>query len=397
MNNYTAKSKKAITFVIGSLDIGGTEKHLLWLVSGLLAHNFKVTVISLASHGQLFNNFNSLDISFIYPKYSVLFRQALPRKCHKFFVIFIFLLRHIFAHRSTLIHFFLPASYILASPLAIIFGSKSLIMSRRSRNLYQQKYFLLKYVEEFLHKYMSLILVNSTRVKVDLLHEGVSSQRIKVIYNGVDTSLFSFSLKRRFLLRSRLGISHSSPVFVTVANFKPYKGHKFLLDAFARFCTTHNLSKPYLIFVGRDDGIQHTLYQKACEMGIADQVIFLDSNQDIPPILSCSDIYISPSLEEGFSNSILEAMSVGLPIVATDVGGNPEAVQNGVNGIIVPPRCSNSIYDAMTTITADPNIYQNMSSYSRRFAVEKYSTYQCLSSYLSVYNSIFDPTQKICL
>jgi glycosyltransferase involved in cell wall biosynthesis len=121
-----------------------------------------------------------------------------------------------------------------------------------------------------------------------------------------------------------------------VANLIPYKGHAELIEAFARVAVGDARIKLFLI--GEDRGIAQGLVSNANRLGIASKIDFMGQRNDVPTLLSAMDLGVMSSHEEGFSNALLEKLAAGLPVVATNVGGNPEALEGMPDCILVRPQ-----------------------------------------------------------
>ena len=225
-------------------------------------------------------------------------------------------------------------------------------MSRRSLNNYQKRHPLITPIERWLHGKMKVVLGNSQAVVEQLEGEGIAAERLGLIYNGVDLRTFKSSASKSESRKS-LDLPARSLVLVTVANLIPYKGHADLLAALGAIC--HALPKSwYALLVGRDDGVAASLRDQALRLGIDRNVRWLGERHDVPDILVAADIGVLPSHEEGFSNSVLEVMAMGLPAIVTDVGGNAEAVIHEQNGLLVPPRDPSRLGEAILTLSSEP-------------------------------------------
>lgn len=371
-----------ILYVIGSLNRGGAEKHLLHILPRLNKKRFKPKIFLLANEGELAQKFRDAGIELIIPwvkggKKTIFLRVL------RLITIFIQVSLYILLKRPKVIHFFLPASYLLAGPISILCGVPFRIMSRRSLNYYQQEFpAFVKKMECCLHKRMHFILGNSQRVLDQLINEeGVEPQHTKLIYNGV-------RLKKPsgHNIRTELNISEDRIVFVIVANLIPYKGHMDLLEAFSQITPNANWD---LLIVGNDSsGIQSSLKKQATALSIASHVHFLGGRDDVSDILHSSDIGILPSHEEGFSNAILECMAAGLPMIVTDVGGNSEAVQHGKTGIVVPPHNPDELAKALEELLADEQIRNRYGKAGKRYQEVNFSLEACVQSYEELYSSL---------
>ena len=139
-----------------------------------------------------------------------------------------------------------------------------------------------------------------------------------------------------------------------------------------------------LLLIGRDDGIGNFLKERAKLLGIDANVLWLGSRLDVHECLAAADIAVSASHEEGFSNSVLEAMKEGLPTVVTDVGGNPEAVENGVTGYVVPCRDPIALGDAILKLALDPKRAE-LGARGRSRVKERFSMDACINAYERLY------------
>jgi glycosyltransferase involved in cell wall biosynthesis len=180
--------------------------------------------------------------------------------------------------------------------------------------------------------------------------EGQPPEKITVIHNGVPIPQ---QRRRDAALRAQLGLGDSVQLVGFVANYRPEKNHEFLLKSFRSVLDLN--PNVHLVCCGSDPfGRKAGLQNLAAELGIERQVRLLDSIENVNVVYGALDIYVQPSMLEGFSNSILEAMAQGLPVVATNVGGNPEAVLDGMTGILVPLGNTAALAEAIVSLLDDP-------------------------------------------
>ena len=265
---------------------------------------------------------------------------------------------HIFAlsrkQKHAIYHFWLPEAYLVGGISAVIAGARKLIMSRRSLNHYQKKHPVLARLEKILHKKMRLILANSDAIGNQLVEEGIKKEKIFIIKNGIDLSLFTPTIFREEVRRS-LQICEDTIMIICVANLIPYKGHADLLKATAIMQNDANINWK-LICVGRDEGIQVDLEKLAMELGIYQKIIFLGERNDIPNLLHASDISILASHQEGFSNTIIESMALGVSTIATSVGGNVEAIKHGYTGLLTPAKNPSQLAMCIVELCKNSNL-----------------------------------------
>lgn len=172
---------------------------------------------------------------------------------------------------------------------------------------------------------------------------GVPEAQVQVIYNGVrDTDPVAESEADR--CRTELGIQPGNPVVGSVGSLYPVKGHQYLLDAMPGLIRRH--PSITLLLIGSGD-LDASLKEQARRMSIEGHVRFLGLRLDIPRLLASMDVFVLPSLSEGHSLALLEAMQAGKPVVATRVGGNTELVCDGETGILVPSKDPDALTEAL--------------------------------------------------
>jgi glycosyltransferase involved in cell wall biosynthesis len=257
------------------------------------------------------------------------------------------------------------------------------LMSRRSLNHYQERHVLLAAIERHLHKKTSALLGNSLAVVSDLVAETGTRNKVGLIRNGIEIS-DPISGEIRKAARKQWRLSRDTIVFAVVANLIPYKGHRDLFAAFGLIVNV--LQRPWrLLLIGRDHGLGAELHKSAEEAGFADNVLWLGERTDVQDLLNIVDVTVMPSHEEGFSNSLIEAMARGLPAIATAVGGNVEAISHEVTGLLVPPRDPEALAEALFRLYEDPLLRQRLGVSARARAVSEFSIDDCVGRYLNLY------------
>ncbi len=216
------------------------------------------------------------------------------------------------------------------------------------------------------------VMANSQGVQRMLVaSEKMDPHKIELIYNGVDMDRFQFAASASGAPREPLPEFQPDDRLIGVlANLWPIKGHDVLLEAAVRVAAYFPKVKFVLIGTGKR---RTELEARARALSIEKHTLFLGSRQDVPRILSCMEISVLPSLAEGFSNAILESMAAGLPMVATDVGGNREAVIDGETGFIVPPGDPDTLADRLLRLLEEPALGQKMGRAGRQ-RIETYFT-----------------------
>jgi glycosyltransferase involved in cell wall biosynthesis len=186
--------------------------------------------------------------------------------------------------------------------------------------------------------------------------QGVLPDRVSVIYPGVDPSRFEVA-ESRDSIRQSLSIPADAPVIGTVARLDPVKGHVYLLEAMP--IVLKPFPRAYLVLVGAGPA-DDELRRRAKELGLAQAIVFTGARRDVPRLLHAMDVFVLPSLREGFGFALLEAMTCRVPIVATRVGGIPEVVGNGHSGILVPAADPVALGEAVIRLLQDDDLREAM-------------------------------------
>ena len=379
MNLFSQKrqSRFNIVFVIDSLVVGGAESQLVMLARELHKRGYLCEVFALRAEGALLATLETLGI----PVSNGNFSMGKDRLTLLLGVWSLW--RCIFRNRPCVVHSYLPLSNFISSIVARLAGASVVITARRGLGIHQEMESRWKYFDRISNALSSAITVNSKAVEEDTItRDGVDRGKLRCIYNGLDLSRFNISASKSELMRLKLGLTPTDFAWVMVASLIDYKGHMDLLRAFAEFS---NSTSTRLFLVGRDRGAQSNIEVMISELGIADRVILLGDRSDVPDILSAMNAYVMASHTEGFSNAILEAMAAGLPIVATTVGGNAEALQDGELGLLVEPHNHIALASAMHKIMNNQELRQKLSIAAALNVRRKYSVESMVNSYLELY------------
>jgi glycosyltransferase involved in cell wall biosynthesis len=179
----------------------------------------------------------------------------------------------------------------------------------------------------------------------------VPPSKIVYIPNGIDTSRFQPNPTVRKVVRESLGYSEEIFVWLTVGRLEPVKNHRELIQAFCEVVSEYPHAR---LLIAGQGSLHPVLEQQIAASGLGTHVRLLGIRRDIPELLNAADAFVLPSLWEGMSNALLEAAAAALPMVATNIGGNPEIVLDGVSGFLVPPSEPASLKVAMGRLMGIP-------------------------------------------
>jgi glycosyltransferase involved in cell wall biosynthesis len=211
-------------------------------------------------------------------------------------------------------------------------------------------------------------------IKVDR----IDSARVQTIYNGVtlaDWNTASRPAKAQLLV-------------TTIGNIRRVKGHDIFIKAAASIVPHF----PTVLFTIAGEVLEADYYLElqtlVRDLNLSDHFHFVGGITNLGEHLSTADIFVLPSRSEGFSNAIVEAMAAALPVVATTVGGNAEAVKDGVTGILVPPEDPAALSAAITRLLSDPSQARAMGIAGKAFAAENLTTEAMMNRITTVYRDL---------
>lgn len=241
------------------------------------------------------------------------------------------------------------------------------------------------------------VLVNAESIRSRLTREGYNPKRIWVVPNGIDLTPYG-QPRARGRLRRELGLAADAPLVAVFARVAPVKGLEYFLQA-AKGVHERFPSARFLI-VGETRALAYGvpvpspytqgLQAMAADLGLGDRVIFTGVREDVPEFMEEVSVVVSPSLDEGLSNSVLEAMAARAPVVATRVGGTPEAVEDGVTGLLVPARDAHALARAIGTLLADAELARRLGEAGRQRVAERFSIEEMVRRTGQLYSTLVE-------
>lgn len=232
------------------------------------------------------------------------------------------------------------------------------------------RYWPARLMERATRRLVRRYLANSTAVKGFYVREiGVAADRISVLPNGIEMTVFAGADPQPLL--DELRLPGQRFVITCVANLAPNKGHRVLLDAFATLAATR--SDCCLLLVGQGSE-EMRLRQQAAASAAGNQVYFLGRRRDVPAILAVSDAFVLPTLFEGMSNAIQEAMAARLPVITTAIPENEALITDRETGLLVAPGMETPIREALEQLYGDKRLRDSLGraaaiSISERFGM----------------------------
>jgi len=368
------KQKINILYLILDLDLGGLQRIVNLLIDRIDKEYYTPTICCLDRGGVFYEQLRSNEIS----------KYILNRKPGLFDTqLFLKLYRLIKQNNIDIIHSHNGCTLyaVLAGRLAKV---KGIIHTDHGRLIPDRKGAIL---EDRLSSYLLNYFVGVSYELTDYLESVVKIKQEKLItiINGVDTKLFQpQDAKNKLQLKKSLGYTEDDQIIGAVCRLDPIKNIEFLLNCIHHLSIENKNIK--LLIVG-DGPIKQKLIQYSNELSITKYVNFIGYRKDVESILPVIDIYVSTSLSEGTSMTILEAMSCGLPIVASDVGGNKKLVDR-TNGYLYPSNDKDEFINAVHQIFNNEQYKEKLGKESRKKILDQFSIDQVVKQYEDLYQNL---------
>lgn len=225
------------------------------------------------------------------------------------------------------------------------------------------------------------IIAISRAVKISLMETGIPADMIKIIYNGIDLSGFN-SIEPR--LKREFGLT-GSPVIGIVSRLVPEKGYEYALKAMP--IVLKKFPGALMVIVG-DGPLRKALEDLCRSLEISGHVAFLGYQDRVEGLTADFDVFLLPSISEGLGLSLLEAMALGKPVVATEVGGIPEVVKSGVNGLLVPPGDDRALAEATIKILSSRQMAFSLGQAAKNTVFDKFSAQYMAEKTMEIYDKI---------
>lgn len=375
MNGDSSKPPH-ILYLIDEIKVsGGTEKHLFELATGMANAGFRVTVFSLAD-GEYANEFKAssqVDYLCLNVKRIYGFRGLSA---------ILSIARYIRQQKVDILQSFHTASD-LVGPVAANLSLRDVKTISSRRDLGYTKSPRHVKMQRYINHFVDGIFANSTAVKNSVIAKELCSEgKISIIHNGINLDNFVIDMSSRQQQRSAYNIDDQAILIGSVGNIRPVKGYDLLVEAAAIVCKNDLAVQFFHVGEGEMKG---QLEARCMELGIEDRFHFLGVTKEIPRFLSALDIYVQPSRSEGMSNAILEAMAARLPVVATDVGGNPDLVEHGITGLLALGEDSVALAEQLILLVKQPLMRSTLANSAYSQVQEKFHISCMLRNYKTKY------------
>jgi glycosyltransferase involved in cell wall biosynthesis len=360
-------------YFITELSTGGAQVALLRLLKRLDRECFSPTVACLYNgDGAVAQEIRALSID--------VFDAVMRHKADLFALLRLY--RHIRRTRPTILHTSLFHANLPGRVLGRLAGVPIVICSERTMAMESEwRYRLNRWTIALVDR---VVAVSANVRDFCVSYIRLPAEKLVVIYNGVD---LPDSPASREQARADLGLPLEDLVVGTVSRLDPVKGVDVLIH------TLTQLSDTILVVIG--DGPERAVLETlADDLGVADRIHWAGHRRDVPNLLPAFDLFVQPSLHEGLPNAVLEAMAVGLPVIATAVGGTPEIVVDGVTGLLVPPHDPDVLAKTIVHLLHDLDLRRKMGRAGRERARRGFSLERMVGQTQALYEHLLRERQN---
>ena len=367
-----------VAHVIYALGTGGLENGLVNIINRACPQRYRHVIICLTRAESFENRITASNVEVI----------SLHKRPGHDFAVYWRLWRILFRLRPDIVHTRNLAALEMQVVAALIPGVKR-VHGEHGRDIHDidgtnKKYnFLRKSLRPLVHRY---IAVSQDLAQWLAQVVEVPAAKIKQIYNGVDQQVFA---PGSVTVPAPAGfITEDVQVIGTVGRLVEVKDQRTLIEAFGLLVQGDSTQKQLRLIIVGDGPMYQTLCDKITELGLSEYVWMPGDREDIPHLLRMMDIFVLPSLGEGISNTLLEAMATGLPLIATRVGGNPELIEEGINGCLVPVGDAAALANHLKKILAEPQTLASYGENSLHKVRQSFDWGRTVEQYLAVYDQL---------
>jgi glycosyltransferase involved in cell wall biosynthesis len=368
--------------LVNGFAIGGAERKLLDLVRSLDRNKYRIVICSVGQGGPLQKEFEKLGLKVV----------VLPKKFAFDFSLIFKVARLMRKERIEIVQTTLLYADLIGALAAKLAGVPIVISwetvshgtndSLRTKSRHKLGY-------RFAMKFVDRIVAVSDETRMSIIDKRkVFPEKVMTIHYGVDLNKYKQS--NGFVDRKKLGIPEDAPIVGVVARLEEIKGHHYFIRAASEII--NKFPKVNCVLVG-DGSLRESLEKEVKKLGLESNFHFLGFRNDIQNLLNVFDIFVLPSISEGLPNVILEAMACKKPVVATSVGGIPEAVVHGITGFLVPVKNPASMAQAVVRLLENKKFLIEMGQKGRQRVEEEYSLDKEISEFENLYDTTFK--QKI--
>ena len=376
------KNKIKILYLFNHLRYGGAEVGLATTLKYIDRTEFACAVVSIEKRGAVGEEIEKTGTRVIYLDTTPsLFNLPLILK----------ILKIVKKEKPDILHTSLFYSNFFGRIAALLLLRARPVVITEERSMYTEKRFYHVILDNILSRVTDKIIACSRSV-VDFTvrQEKIPERKFHLIYNAVDSARFDIP-ESKDEIRRRYGLSGKDFVVGTVGSLIPKKGHRFLIEA----CSDLVKSIPdiKLLIIGEGES-REALERLVRSVGISQRVRFLGPRKEVPEIVKMMDLFVLPSLQEGFPRTLLEAMYMGLPVCASNISGIPEIIRNGQNGLMFEPADPSGISRQIFSLCSDAGFRKNLGSNARKTVEAGYLPEDYLRNLEGLYLKLYEDKKR---
>ena len=375
INSNTSKNDRIkVVHLITSLEVGGAQHGMLLGLPRFDSGRYEHIVCSVMDRVQMAEQFRRTGIE--------LHTLGLRNKTD--IGVAIRLRKFLKQHQPDILHTYLLHANILGRIVGRLVGVPKIIGSERTIG---QARLWGRLATRLTNPLTDAVEVNSEiggrAIEQSL---GVPHHKVEVVRSGLDISAFNSSLKRSDA-RRELDLSDETHLVTFIGRLRAVKGVEYGIKAFAAALSQH--PSMHMALAGEGEQLRF-LQQLTKSLNITEKVSFLGVRNDLPDLLAATDTVLLPSLHEGFPRTAIEAMASGTPIIATNVGGTPEAIVDDETGILVSSENVEALSSALLTLAGDPELQKRLGDAGKIRANQHYSAEQYVARLDGLYTQLLD-------
>ena len=361
--------KLKVIHMVEDLEVGGLEKVIATLVLGLNKEKYEVEIWCLAAGGLIADELEGKGIKVkivgltSYHNPIAVIKLALLLRRERVDIV------HTHGH--------FPGMFArLSGFLAYIPKTISHIHTTQKRRILVEKIF----------SFFSYRILCISQAVQDFMvsEEGVNKSKTMLIYNGIEMPEENIPSEEKNAERRAFGFARDDVVLIVVASLNRHKGHKVLLDAFANQVKKRPDLKLLIVGVGP---LKEEIEWHIQKLDVSTSVKLTGLRRDVPLLLSISDIFVLPSVErEGLGLAIIEAMAMRKPVIGSALGGIPEVIENGVNGLLFPPGDTEKLSYAIDILASDKHLREQMGQIGRKVFEKKFTGRKMINAIEAIYD-----------
>lgn len=370
-----------VTYIIDMIGWAGAQTHLISVLHNIDYDKFNISVVCLRRAGTQFDLLKKLPVTTLVCDLENLMN---PVKT----LITIFKVRKFIKENNTdILQSYMFNPNLMASLISYLPGRKyKLITTRRDTGYWHQRHHWWLY--KFMNVVTDKIIAVSSEVKCQsIAKENISNEKIITIYNGINTEIYNKACVDRESCRKKFDIKNDEFVIGILAAIRPEKRHDVFINAASK--VVKEIPNARFMIVGDgDETVLSQIKQLINTHNLQDKFLLTGKLTDVISVLTVFDVSVLCSDTEGMSNTILQSISMGRATIVSNVGGNPEVINNGVNGLVFPAGDSGKLAELIVQIHNDVVLKGKLEKQAAITASEKFSIKPIIKSLQDVYVNI---------